>query len=65
MTFLKTLFSRLFGSSPPQIGTGSQITGRGSAGSRAYTSAPDNRIIIGASQSAGLERSHNEDAQLV
>ena len=65
MTPLKTFFSRIFGSSPPQTKPGSQLTGGVSVMSRAYKSAPNDRIIVGASQSTGLERSHNEDAQLV
>ncbi len=65
MTPLKTFFSRLFGSSPPQIKTGYQLTGGEPVMSRAYNSAPKDRIIVGASQSTGLERDHNEDAQLV
>jgi serine/threonine protein phosphatase PrpC len=62
MTPLKTFFSRLFGSTSPQTKTGSQLAGGESVLSRAYNSAPNNRIIVGASQSTGL---HNEDAQLV
>jgi protein phosphatase len=65
MTPLKTFFSRLFGSSPSQTKTGSQLTGVEPVMSRAYNSAPKDRIIVGASQSTGLERDHNEDAQLV
>jgi len=65
MTPLKTFFSRLLGSSPSQTKTGSQLTGGEPVMSRAYNSAPKDRIIVGASQSTGLERDHNEDAQLV
>ncbi len=65
MTSLKTFFSRIFGSSPSQTKTGSLLMGGESVINRAYHSAPNDRIIVGASQSTGLERSHNEDAQLV
>lgn len=58
MTFFRDFLSRFRKSSPPQ-------SGAETVENRAYSSASTKRIIVGASQSTGLERGHNEDAQLV
>ena len=65
MSTLKSIITRLFGSYPSQQKADSRLADGKSAGNHAYNSAPNDRIMVGASQSTGIERKHNEDAQLV